>query len=87
MLFLQIIAAICLFLSAALFFAPTLIVYGPRAFSGLKRSPEARLAGGFIGSLAVLLVVSPFLGQALTSGGNVFAQTAIDLINLSFGLA
>lgn len=86
MIVLQIIAAIMLFLSAALFFGPQLVIYGPRAFPALVRQPQARFIGGFLATATAFVLAAPHMGAALSSGGEAVIYAARELVTLSFGL-
>ncbi len=86
MLTFQVIAAVLLFLSAACFFGPQLVIYGPRAVPLLLKQAQARFIGGFLVSAAILSIIAPHFGGALLSGGEVITLVALDLINMSFGL-
>ncbi len=86
MLALQIIAAIFLFLSAALFFGPQLVIYGPRALPSLMKNPQARLAGGVFGSVAVMVALTPYMASALMQGGETVTAMALDIMTITFGL-
>ncbi len=86
MLALQIIAAILLFLSAALFFGPQLVIYGPRAFPNLVHQPQARFIGGFLTTATVFVLTAPHMGSALITGSEAVTFAARELVNLSFSL-
>ncbi len=86
MLTLQVISVILLFVSAACFFGPQLVIYGPRAVPLLLKQGQARFIGGFLVSAAILSLVAPHLGSAMLSGGEAITLVALDLINMSFGL-
>lgn len=83
---LQVIAAILLFLSAACFFGPQLVIYGPRAVPLMLKQGQARFIGAFLASAAILSIIAPHFGSAVLSGGEAITLVALDLVNMSFGL-
>ncbi|MEM9937350.1 MAG: hypothetical protein AAFZ91_02975 [Pseudomonadota bacterium] len=85
MLALQILAACLLALSAAFFFLPQIVIYGPHAFPMLARNQQARFVGGFFATALTLTVMAPYLGSAAAFGGETVAAVAIDVFTMSFG--
>lgn len=86
MLALQITAIVLLTLSVLLFIGPQIIMYGPRAIPALARKKEVHFIGTCFASLAVLAVIAPTLGTALSTGGATIYAMAVELSNMSFGL-
>ncbi len=86
MLALQITAAILLFLSAACFFGPQLVIYGPRALPMLAKQDQAKFIGGFLITATVLVITAPYFGTALLSGGEAVTLVARQLVGMSFGV-
>ena len=84
MLALQIIAAIFMFLSAALFFGPQLVVYGPRAFPALAKQPQARFVGGMLATVLVAVLTGPYWIGAMHEGGRTMTVIALEVAALSF---
>ncbi len=86
MLALQLLAAFFLFLAAALFFGPQLVIYGPRALPEIARNPQVRMAGGCLASLCILAIMAPHMGSALINGGETVTVLAVNFATLSFSL-
>lgn len=84
---LQILAACLLALSAAFFFLPQIVMYGPRAVPALVNNGQARFVGGFFATALALTVTAPSLGSAAMFGGETVTMVAIDLFSMSFGIA
>lgn len=86
MIALQILAACLLALSAAFFFVPQLVVYGPRSVPRLLRNRQARFMAGFLATSATCLVLAPNFGSALVEGGQTLTFVAVEIYNMSFGV-
>ncbi len=87
MLALQLLAITFLALSAAFMFGPTLVMYGPRAMPTLMRDGQARFVGGFLGSAALLTLLLPSFGTAMSSGGGAITLVMTDLVTMRFNIA
>ena len=86
MLALQITAAILLVFSAACFFGPQLVIYGPSAMPAIWRKREAKFIGGFLVTASVFALTAPYFGSAMLSGGETITMVARDLLAMSFGV-
>jgi len=86
-LFVEWIAVAFIAMSAACFFGPQLIAYGPRAFSDFKQSPEARFVAGVLSSVLVLALLTPFASVAAITGGETVLALVIETATLSFSIA
>ena len=84
MTLLLILAGALLALSAALFFGPQLVIYGPQGLRAAVRRPEAQLVGGCLASAFALLLFAPHAASALISGGQTVQVVATTLMGLSF---
>lgn len=87
MLALQLLAITFLALSAAFMFGPALVMYGPRAMPTLMRDGQARFVGGFLGSAALLTLLLPSFGTAMSSGGGAITLVMTDLVTMRFNIA
>ncbi|MHA7857594.1 MAG: hypothetical protein ACX94D_05860 [Henriciella sp.] len=87
MLALQLLAITFLALSAAFMFGPALVMYGPRAMPTLMRDGQARFVGGFLGSAALLALLLPGFGTAMSSGGGAITLVMTDLVTMRFNIA
>lgn len=83
---LQVLAAVMLFLSAACFFGPQLVIYGPRAFPSMLKQPQAKFVGGFLVTACVFAVSAPYFGGAMLQGGQRMSMVALDMMSMSFGV-
>lgn len=86
MIVLQLLAAIFLFLSAALFFGPQLVIYGPHVLPDMFKQHQARFVGGFLATVCVFAVTAPHFANAVIGGGHNMAHVAGGTINLSHGV-
>ena len=86
MLALQILAALFLFLSAALFFGPQLVIYGPRAVRPLMRNGQAKFVGGVLVSACAVLVTAPYMAPVVVKGGEAITMAALEIFTMQFGL-
>ncbi|MBR9833765.1 MAG: hypothetical protein GYB42_00910 [Alphaproteobacteria bacterium] len=86
MIVLQLLAAVFLFLSAALFFGPQLVIYGPQALPGLFRQRQARFVGGFLATVCVFAVTAPHFADAVIGGGVHMGQVAGGVSQLGQGV-
>ena len=84
MLALQLLAITFLALSAAFMFGPVLVLYGPRTIPTLMRDAQARFVLGFLGSAAILALVMPQFGSALSSGSGAMTLVMADLFTMQF---
>ena len=84
MTILLLIAAALLVLSAALFFGPQLVIYGPAGLRDAARRPEAQFVGGCILSALALLFFAPLAGSALISGGETVQVVVTNLLGRRF---
>ena len=87
MLAFQLLAIAFLVLSAAFMFGPALVLYGPRALPTIMRDGQARFFCGFLGSAALLALVLPGLGSAVTSGGSAMTLVMTDVFTMRFDIA
>lgn len=83
---LQITAIVLLAFSAFCFFVPPIVAYGPRAVPTLIKKPQVRFVGGFLATACAFAVTAPYFGSAMVTGGEVIADTTMDIFTLSFGL-
>lgn len=74
-------------ISAACFFGPQLVFYGPRAFADLKKSAEARFIAATLASLALIAVLTPFASIAAVEGSETVLALVIETATISFELA
>ena len=86
MLVMQVLAGVFIVLSAACFFGPQLIIYGPKSFATLKRDRYARGIASSLVMISVLAVVAPFYGPAALDGGQLVSAVAFDIFTLDYGL-
>jgi hypothetical protein len=82
----QVLATVLLIFSAACFFGPQLVIYGPRAFFALSRRREARFVAGFLVTVMGFIALAPTASDALVSGGETLLAMALETATLSFGL-
>ena len=69
---LLVLAGALLVLSAALFFGPQLVAYGPYGLRTAFARPEARLvSAGLVAAFSVLLFGSPLLSALIPGGDTV----------------
>lgn len=87
MLALQLLAIAFLALSAAFMFGPAFVLYGPRAMPTLMRDGQARFVCGFLGSAALLALVLPGFGSAVSSGGGAMTLVMADIFTMQFNIA
>ena len=87
MLALQLLAIAFLVLSAAFMFGPALVLYGPRTVPTLIRDGQARFFCGFLVSTALLTLVLPGFGSAVTSGGSAMTLVMADVFMMRFNIA
>lgn len=87
MLVFQLLAIAFLVLSAAFMFGPALVLYGPRAMPAVMRDSQARFFCGFLGSAALLALVLPGFGSAVSSGGSAMTLVLTDVFTMRFNIA
>ena len=87
MLALQLLAIAFLVLSAAFMFGPALVLYGPRTMPTLMRDGQARFFCGFLVSAALLTMILPGFGSAVTSGGSAMTLVMADVFTMRFNIA
>ncbi len=83
---LQILAICLLVLSAACFFGPQLVIYGPRALPTVWKQPQARFVSGFIVTAATLVMTAPYFGAALLESGSQVTIATLNLMSMTFGI-
>lgn len=86
MLALQITAAILLAFSAACFFGPQLVIYGPRALPVLLKQRQARFVGGFLVSACAFAIAAPHFGAVILDGGERITFVARQIFTMSYGI-
>lgn len=86
MLALQITAIVLLALSVLLFFGPQIVAYGPRTLPALARKKEVHFIGTCFASLAVLAILAPTIGAALSTGGATIYAMAVEFGTMNFSL-
>ena len=84
MLALQVLAAILLVLSAACFFGPQLVIYGPRSFPAVFKQRQARIVGGILATACVFAVAAPHFASSVVQGGNQMSPAMLNMTALSF---
>ena len=87
MLALQLLAIAFLVLSAAFMFGPALALYGPRAMPTIMRDGQARFFCGFLGSAALLALILPEFGSAVSSGSSAMTLVMTDVFTMRFNIA
>jgi hypothetical protein len=86
MLALQITAAILLAFSAACFFGPQLVIYGPRALPVLMKHRQVRFVGGFLVTACAFAVMAPHFGTVLVQGGDQITLVALQIFTMDFSV-
>lgn len=84
MLALQLTAAILLAFSAACFFGPQLVIYGPRALPVLMKQKQARFVGGFLVTACAFAVMAPQFGAVLLQGGEQVTLVVLEIFTMNF---
>lgn len=83
---LQITAALLLTFSVLCFFGPQLVAYGPRALPVMLKQRQTRFIGGFLATACAFAVTAPYFGSAMMTGGEVIAETTMDIFTMTFAI-
>jgi hypothetical protein len=83
---LQITAAILLVFSALCFFGPQLVIYGPRVIPVMLKQRQTRFIGGFLATACAFAVTAPYFGTAMMTGGEIIADTTMDIVTMTFAI-